>query len=87
MQKRPEHGYEIARAIKRMSPGVLDFREAALYPVLHAMEGSGYLEAYLAAERSRIRRYYRITSRGRRALRRRWSDPVSSAIPILEGCR
>ncbi|MCA9433565.1 MAG: helix-turn-helix transcriptional regulator, partial [Candidatus Omnitrophica bacterium] len=31
----PEFGYEIAKRIKRMEPGVLDNQEALLYPDLY----------------------------------------------------
>lgn len=48
------HGYKI-------SPGTL-------YPTLHSLEKSGYLKSHGIVENGRIRKYYRITSKGKRAL-------------------
>ena len=40
-----------------------------LYPVLHQLEREGCLESYSAqAPSGRARKYYRLTSRGRKAL-------------------
>ncbi len=48
------HGYDV-------SPGTV-------YPVLHELERAGYLSREDQVVRGKIRKYYRITPRGRRAL-------------------
>jgi PadR family transcriptional regulator PadR len=48
------HGY-------KMSPGTL-------YPILHRFEEEGYLRAKLERAGSQVRRFYRATPRGRKAL-------------------
>jgi DNA-binding PadR family transcriptional regulator len=48
------HGYEIG-------PGTL-------YPILHALEKSGYLTCEPEAVGGKVRKYYRITEEGREAL-------------------
>ena len=48
------HGYAL-------SPGTL-------YPLLHAMEGKGYLRSKLVRSEKRVRRLYSITPKGRAAL-------------------
>jgi DNA-binding PadR family transcriptional regulator len=54
MEELKRHGYEI-------SPGTL-------YPTLHSLEEKGYLKSEEVVEKGRIRRYYRITKRGKRML-------------------
>lgn len=49
------HGYEL-------SPGTL-------YPILHSMEQSGYLEQHPETVQGKVRKYYTITDQGREALR------------------
>ena len=67
----PEFGYEIAKRIKRMEPGVLDNQEALLYPDLYELEMKGILESYTQPyKEGRVRRYYRITQKGRRLMKR-----------------
>ena len=51
-----EHGY-------RVSPGTL-------YPLLHSLEQSELLKSYNELHEGKIRRYYQITSNGRRQLKK-----------------
>src|ERR1043165_1951688 len=51
-----EHGY-------RVSPGTL-------YPLLHSLEESELLKSYNELHEGKIRRYYKITSSGRRQLKK-----------------
>ncbi|MCS6883011.1 MAG: PadR family transcriptional regulator [Oscillochloridaceae bacterium] len=67
----PNHGYAIAATIRRLSEGVLEFREGTLYPALHTLEAQGLIETFeeVIAE-GRPRRIYRLTEAGARALER-----------------
>jgi DNA-binding PadR family transcriptional regulator len=49
-----EHGYQL-------SPGTL-------YPILHALEKAGHLRSEQAVVDGKVRKYYRITPRGRKVL-------------------
>jgi DNA-binding PadR family transcriptional regulator len=55
MNELRRHGY-------RMGPGTL-------YPILHKMQDSGYLKDEKRVENGRMKIYYRITPRGRAALK------------------
>lgn len=50
-----KHGYQL-------SPGTL-------YPLLHGLEAEGYLEREERVVEGKVRKYYRITALGERALR------------------
>lgn len=79
----PNHGYRIAQDIKQKSKGVLDFKEGALYPALHGLEGKGFIESFSRVENGRTRCYYRLTRKGRGSLAKqkeewiRFSDAVN----------
>jgi transcriptional regulator len=62
------HGYRIAQEIKQKSKGVLDFKEGALYPALHSLEGDGLIESSMREEQGRMRCYYRLTKKGKGTL-------------------
>ena len=84
----PNHGYRISQELKRMSQGILEFREGTLYPDLHSLENKGFLESYEEIEQGRARRYYKITKEGRRALieqRKHWRIVSQAVTSILEG--
>ncbi len=85
--REPSHGYLIAQRIKQRSQGVLDFKEGTLYPALHKLENEGLVESYEGMEKSRPRRYYRITESGRGTLtkdRAEWRK-LSQAVTVILG--
>jgi PadR family transcriptional regulator len=64
-----EHGY-------RVSPGTL-------YPLLHSLEESELLKSYNEVHEGKIRRYYKITSNGRRQLKKAKSQLIELMREIL----
>ena len=54
---------ELARHGYTLSPGTL-------YPILHRLEGDGYLQRKEAVVNGRVRKYYTLTPAGRRTLAR-----------------
>lgn len=90
LQSGPLHGYAIAQRIRARSEGLLDFREGTLYPALHGQENLGLIESVEQEEKGRVRRCYKLTARGRRALdteRAEWARLSSAVDAILEGGR
>jgi DNA-binding PadR family transcriptional regulator len=81
-----DYGYEIIQKVKDISGGSLEWSDKMLYPVLHRMEKEGLLiSQWKMSEGGRLRRYYRITDKGRRALdfeRRQWQS-VTKALAKL----
>ncbi len=60
------YGYCIIQEIEARSESVFHMSEGSLYPILHAMEKEGLLEAYRkVSEIGKERKYYRITDKGR----------------------
>lgn len=82
------YGYQMIAAIERLSAGVFSFKEGTLYPILHALESDGYVEAYWTdGEGTRRRKYYRITGSGRSHLKARRTEWVAfrSAVDLVIG--
>jgi len=64
------YGYEIAKDIRTKTDGLLHLKEGSLYPALHAMERDSLLTSeWLTVEKRPSRKYYRLTRKGRSALR------------------
>jgi transcriptional regulator len=80
IEARPRHGYEICKLIEARSDGALSFHLASLYPLLYRLEKRGWLEGrWVEKAGQRRRRYYRLTSEGRKVLakqRSRWESFV-----------
>ena len=67
----PMHGYAILASLRRATEGELRIEDAALYPALHRLEARELVEAeWGLSENNRRARFYRLTARGRTALRR-----------------
>lgn len=60
------YGYEITRKIKLLTGGQLQITEGALYPLLHKLEADGVVETELEPVDNRIRKYYRLTRKGKK---------------------
>ena len=81
-----DYGYQIIQKVKEISGGSLEWSDKMLYPVLHRMEKEEFLiSQWKMGEGGRLRRYYRITEKGRRELdseRRQWQS-VTKALAQL----
>ena len=82
LERRAQHGYEIAKQIETKSRGDLTFQVASLYPLLYRLEARGWVQGrWVEKPSQRRRRYYRLTSEGRKALaaqRRGWQKFVEA---------
>jgi PadR family transcriptional regulator len=69
LESRRRHGYEIAKLIEMQSGGVVRFSVASLYPLLYRLERRGWIDGkWVEKAGQRRRRYYRLTSAGKRML-------------------
>src|SRR5688572_12137843 len=86
VEDRPRHGYEIGQLIEMRSGGVLHFNVASLYPLLYRLEKRGWIRGrWVEKAGQRRRRYYRLTSAGRKTLeaqRDGWREFVSAISQI-----
>lgn len=63
------YGYELVEALARRTDGVLDMGQSTLYPLLYNLEAKGLIESvWRTAESGRERKYYRLTSKGKKRL-------------------
>src|SRR6187455_3693187 len=69
VEDRPRHGYDIGQLIELRSRGTLRFNIASLYPLLYRLEKRGWIRGrWVEKAGQRRRRYYRLTSAGRKVL-------------------
>ena len=91
LEARPRHGYELSTLIRSRSGGALVFHVDSLYPLLYRLEERGWIKgAWLERAGERRRRYYKVTSEGRRVLRRQrktWAAFVEAVRLVTGGGR
>ena len=88
LSRKSMYGYEIAATVHKDTDGAFTWREGSLYPNLHKMEADGLIVGeWEEKETGRKRRYYRITKKGREALRDKkqsWKELFTAVNQILE---
>jgi len=62
------YGYEITQEVKTLTLGKIDISEGALYPILHKLEARGILETDKVYIGKRVRKYYKVTKEGKKAV-------------------
>lgn len=87
LEARPRHGYEIGKLIEARSGGRLRFRISALYPVLCRLEDRELIKGrWIERAGERRRRYYRLTSEGRKVLaqeRSNWREFMAAINRVV----
>jgi transcriptional regulator len=91
IEYRARHGYEISKLIEDRSGGVLTFNVASFYPLLYRLEQRGLIVGrWVEKAGQRRRRYYRLTTLGKKMLkaqRSTWRDFVDAIQRITEAER
>jgi len=63
------HGYDVARAVARVTGGCCSPTEGTIYPVLREFEAGGFVTVAEEVVQGRTRRVYSLTDAGRAAFR------------------
>ena len=74
LKEREMYGYELVRAIKKVTDEAISLGEGVVYPVLHSLERNGSLTSKRKAVGGRTRVYYSVTKKGRDRLEKLHGD-------------
>jgi PadR family transcriptional regulator PadR len=88
LEGRPRHGYDLCQLIEQRSEGALRFKAASMYPLLYRLERRGWIRGRWVESGGRRRRFYRLTSEGRKvvaAQRQGWEAFVLAIRRITGG--
>lgn len=83
LSRGPAHGYAITQHIQNVSRELLRVEEGSLYPALHRMERTGWIEStWAVSESNRRARFYTLTPEGKKQLRAEESswDRLSAGV-------
>ncbi|MEI6520846.1 MAG: helix-turn-helix transcriptional regulator [bacterium] len=65
LSERAMYGYEIIQIVNERTEGAFNWKEGTLYPVLHRLEGKGYLHTeWQVGDSGKKRKYYKLTTKG-----------------------
>lgn len=87
LRREEMYGYQLITELARRSDQTFQLKEGTLYPILHTLEAERLVTVReREAETGRIRKYYRITKKGLRALEekkeewRLFSEKVNAVV-------
>ena len=88
LSKGAMYGYELSEVLARQSGDILTLGRGTLYPLLYNLEAKGLIESTTQlSDSGRERRYYTITSRGKKQLakqRRQWEKLQEGMNRVFE---
>jgi len=83
------YGYQMITELARRSDKTFELKEGTLYPILHTLEAEGLVTVReREAETGRMRKYYRVTRKGLKALEEKkaeWSLFTETVNAIIQG--
>lgn len=89
LEQKSMYGYQIIRELEQQSRMVFRLQEGTLYPVLHGLEQQGaVVSVQRTAENGRMRKYYEITSHGRKLLQDKteeWKTYETAVNQVMGG--
>ena len=89
LEEKEKYGWEIINELALKSSDTFRLETGALYPILHSLENDGYVVSESRTiENGRMRKYYRITSRGSEHLAEKqaqWEAYANAVDSIMKG--
>lgn len=86
LSEKDMYGYEMIDTLRQRSGNVFEMKAGTLYPLLHSLEQKNLLTAYEQEVSGKVRRYYRITKEGRKALEEKqaqWQEYARAVTDVM----
>ena len=81
-----KYGYEMIEALRQRSQNVFELKAGTLYPLLHGLEEKGLLTSYEKKVGGKVRKYYSITTDGKKVLKaseEEWRDYSRAVLNVF----
>lgn len=88
LQEKDMYGYEMIDTLSKRSDNVFEMKAGTLYPLLHSLVKQRCLASYEQEVNGKIRKYYRLTSTGKKVLEEKqktWHEYSQAVIAVIGG--
>jgi PadR family transcriptional regulator PadR len=88
LEEKDMYGYQMIDALSKKSSNVFNLKAGTLYPILHGLENAGVVSAYDDNDGARVRKYYHLSSKGKKLLRDKqseWAAYAAAVDKVLRG--
>lgn len=89
LSEKDMYGYEMIDTLRKRSENVFELKAGTLYPLLHGLEERRALISYEKEAGGKVRRYYSLTSEGKKYLEQKlcewhtYADAVANVLAIV----
>lgn len=87
LENKDMYGYEMIETLQINSNNMFQFKAGTLYPLLHTLVNQNYLNCCEKEANGKIRKYYSLTSQGKKLLQDKtsiWKKYVKTMASVLE---
>lgn len=88
LSEKDMYGYEMIETLHSRSNHVFELKAGTLYPLLHTLEAQKLLDSYETETAGKIRKYYKITKEGQKALKKKrqeWESYSKAVTQVIGG--
>jgi PadR family transcriptional regulator PadR len=89
LEEKDMYGYQMIDALSKKSDNTFSLKAGTLYPLLHGLENNGIVSSYDDnADSERIRKYYHLSSKGKKMLTEKqseWTTYAKAVNKVLNG--
>jgi PadR family transcriptional regulator, regulatory protein PadR len=83
------YGYQMIEKLANRSNNTFNLKAGTLYPILHGLEKNDMVRSYDdSIDRARVRKYYKITNKGKKFLSEKqmeWDSYANAVNQVLHG--
>ena len=86
LSEKDMYGYEMIETLRKRSENVFELKAGSLYPLLHSLEDKHYLTCYEREMQGKVRKYYQLTTEGRRFFEKKrteWEQYAKAVTNVL----
>ena len=86
LSEKDMYGYEMIDTLRQKSENVFELKAGTLYPLLHGLEDKELVVVYEEEMGGKIRKYYRLTKKGRGMLTKKteeWKEYTRAVEHVL----
>ncbi len=88
LSEKDMYGYEMIETLEKRSNNIFELNAGSLYPLLHSLMKSGYLNGCDKEVNGKLRKYYQVTAGGQKYLERmieEWKTYTNAVNVVIGG--
>ena len=82
LNRKAQSGYALCQLVKKLPIGAVSASPGSIYPCLKKLENNGSISGEVVGGNTKLRRKFRLTAKGKRALQKWMREPLTATAVI-----